>query len=329
MNILKTLLPLALFFLLSCENKRTIEVSPMMIKLDGSIKNSDEEISGMDWYYDNLILLPENLNGYAFAIKKTEIDSRIDKSDTSAIKPKKIKFNTPNYQHTIPGFDSFEAIAFRGYEVYITIEIKFDDRMSCLLARGHIDNKSLEITIPEQTLTTLDVPSYVDNMSYESLILNENTIVALFEANGDSLIENPYALSINLSGQDINKYSMSSINYRIADATKTDEKNRFWAINYFFPGDKKTLKPSNDMLSAKYGNGPTHSLSERVERLIEYKIENNKVVLTNSPPIEIKLEGEKTSRKWEAIARFEDKGFLLATDKYPKPYTLFAYIPFN
>tara|TARA_B110000116_G_C16746391_1_gene541114 strand:- start:644 stop:1525 length:882 start_codon:yes stop_codon:yes gene_type:complete len=293
------------------------------------MKNSDEEISGMDWYYDNLILLPENLNGYAFAIKKTEIDSRIDKSDTTAIKPQKIKFNTPNYKNTIPGFDSFEAIAFRGYEVYVTIEIKFDNSMSCLLARGHIDNRSLEITIPEQTLTTLDVPSYVDNMSFESLILNKDRIIALFEANGDSLVDNPYALSINLSGKDINKHKMSSINYRIADATKVDDKNRFWAINYFFPGDKKTLKPSTDILSARYGNGLTHSLSRRVERLIEYKIENNKVVLTKSPPIEIKLEGKKTSRKWEAIARYENKGFLLATDKYPKPYTLFAYIPFN
>jgi hypothetical protein len=52
-------------------------------------------------------------------------------------------------------------------------------------------------------------------------------------------------------------------------------------------------------------------------------------MLTDSPPIEIKLEGKKTSRKWEAVARYENKGFLLATDKYPKPYTLFAYLPFN
>lgn len=326
---MKIVFSLALFLLFCCANEKSIEVSPIMLKIDGPMKNSDEEISGMDWYYDNLILLPENLNGYAFAIKKTEIDSRIDKSDTTAIKPQKIKFNTPNYKNTIPGFDSFEAIAFRGYEVYVTIEIKFDNSMSCLLARGHIDNRSLEITIPEQTLTTLDVPSYVDNMSFESLVLNKDRIIALFEANGDSLVDNPYALSINLSGKDINKHKMSSINYRIADATKVDDKNRFWAINYFFPGDKKTLKPSTDILSAKYGNGLTHSLSRRVERLIEYKIENNKVVLTKSPPIEIKLEGKKTSRKWEAIARYENKGFLLATDKYPKPYTLFAYIPFN
>ena len=134
-------------------------------------------------------------------------------------------------------------------------------------------------------------------------------------------------LQINSSGNDIFKYQTSSINYRIADATRVDKNNRFWAINYFFPRDRGVLKPGDDILASKYGEGLTHSKSERVERLVEYKIHNKKVLITNNPPIEIKLEGEKISRKWEAIARYEKKGFLLATDKYPKPHTLLAYIP--
>ena len=321
---------LVLFLLLiaiSCSLKRTQEKTPIMLKISGPMKNSDEEISGMDWYNDNLIMLPENLNGYAFAIKKSDLDSRINSSDTSAIKPKKINFNTPNYKKLIPGFDSFEAIAFRGYEVYLTIEIKFPDSMSCFIARGHIDAQTLDITIPEQNLTQISVPTYVDNMSYESLVVDKDRIIALFEANGDSLIKSPYVISINSSGNDIFKYQTSSINYRIADATRVDKNNRFWAINYFFPRDRGVLKPGDDILASKYGQGLTHSKSERVERLVEYKIHNKKVLITNNPPIEIKLEGEKTSRKWEAIARYEDRGFLLATDKYPKPYTLLAYVP--
>ena len=321
---------LVLFLLLiaiSCSLKRTQEKTPIMLKISGPMKNSDEEISGMDWYNDNLIMLPENLNGYAFAIKKSDLDSRINSSDTSAIKPKKINFNTPNYKKLIPGFDSFEAIAFRGYEVYLTIEIKFPDSMSCFIARGHIDAQTLDITIPEQNLTQISVPTYVDNMSYESLVVDKDRIIALFEANGDSLIKNPYVISINSSGNDIFKYQTSSINYRIADATRVDKNNRFWTINYFFPRDRGVLKPGDDILASKYGQDLTHSKSERVERLVEYKIHNKKVLITNNPPIEIKLEGEKTSRKWEAIARYEDRGFLLATDKYPKPYTLLAYVP--
>ena len=316
---------IALMF--SCSTKQTVERTPTLLKIGGPMKNSDEEISGMDWYNDNLILLPENLNGYVFAIKKTELDSRINDNDTTTIFPEQIKFNTPNYKELVPGFDSFEAIAFRGYEVYLTIEIRFVDSMSCLLARGHIDEKTLEITVPEQNLTVIDVPTFVDNMSYESLVVDKNRVIAIFEANGDSLIKAPYALSINSSANDIKKYPLPPINYRIADATKIDKNNRFWVINYFFPGDLKVLKPSNDILASKYGNGPSHSRSNRVERLIEYEIKNGKISLTKSAPIEIELEGEKTSRKWEALARYGNEGFLIATDKYPKPYTLLAFLP--
>ena len=313
--------------MLSCSTEQTVERTPTLLKIGGPMKNSDEEVSGMDWYNDNLILLPENLNGYVFAIKKAELESRINGNDTTTIFPEQIKLNTPNYKELVPGFDSFEAIAFRGYEVYLTIEIKFADSMSCLLARGHIDEKTLEITVPEQNLTVIDVPTYVDNMSYESLVIDKDRVIALFEANGDSLIKSPYALSINSSGNDVIKYPLSSINYRIADATRVDKNNRFWVINYFFPGDRKVLKPSNDILASKYGNGPSHSRSDRVERLIEYEIKNGKVSLTKSAPIEIELEGEKTSRKWEALARYGNEGFLIATDKYPKPHTLLAFLP--
>ena len=49
--------------------------------------------------------------------------------------------------------------------------------MSCLLARGHIDEKTLEITVPEQNLTVIDVPTYVDNMSYESLVIDKDRVI--------------------------------------------------------------------------------------------------------------------------------------------------------
>ena len=319
-----------LIIITGCGKKHSKEIKPIYIPIGGDLASSSQEISGMDWYKDNLFLLPENLNGYVFCINKRILDLKINNNDTSKIIPKKIKFNTPDYKKIIPGFDSFESIAFRGYEVYITIEIKFPDSMSCVLVRGHIDEKSLEITIPEQTLTTLDVPTYIDNLSYETLVIKNDHIYALFETNGSNLIPNPYALSIGISGNEIQKYPISNINYRITDATKIDKNNKFWAINYFFPRDKKSLNPSDDdILVKKYGQGPTHSISDRVERIVEYKINNNNIVLTNNPHIEIKLEGEKISRNWEALARYEDKGFLIATDKYPKPNTILAYIPFR
>ena len=74
--------------------------------------------------------------------------------------------------------------------------------MGCMIARGHIDEETLEITIPEQTLIPFDVPRFVDNMSYESLVIKGDRVYGLFEAYGDSLIKDPYVLSVNVSGKD-------------------------------------------------------------------------------------------------------------------------------
>ena len=122
----------------------------------------------MDWYGDNLILLPENLNGYLFSIHESELDSRIHGRDTSAILPKKIKFLTPNYDNILPGFDSFEAIAFRGFEVYLTLEIRFPDSMGAALARGHIDENTLDVIITEQNLIELAAVSYTHLRAHET-----------------------------------------------------------------------------------------------------------------------------------------------------------------
>ena len=47
------------------------------IKLEGSITNPKQEISGMDWYGEKLFLLPENLGGYLFMLSKNEIQEHI------------------------------------------------------------------------------------------------------------------------------------------------------------------------------------------------------------------------------------------------------------
>ena len=54
--------------------------------------------------------------------------------------------------------------------------------------------------------------------------------------------------------------------YRITDATPLDANGRFWAINYFFPGDE-LLIPAADPLAEQYGEGPTHQARVQVERL--------------------------------------------------------------
>ena len=287
------------------------------IELEGIITNPKQEISGMDWYNDNLFLLPENLGGYLFMVTKNEIEKQLS-SKKGSLQPKKIIFNTPDYSKSIPGFDGFEAIAFYENSVYVTIEADENGEMVGYIAWGNIDPDSYEITILEKNIQKISTPIQIDNLSYESIIHHENNLLLLYEANGSSLRKDPYQLLISLNDFSSKKIKGPNIEYRITDATKV-KKNKFWAINYYWPGDKKNLKPSLDKLSK---NKKTNS-DQTIERLVEFKIKRNSISLTRKKPINLILE-EGNSRNWEAIVRFGESGFLIATDKYPR--MILAYI---
>ena len=62
---------------------------------------------------------------------------------------------------------------------------------------------------------------------------------------------------------------------------------------------------------------------DAVERLIELEIKNNEIIISDSEPIQLILD-ENDSRNWEGVARLDDMGFLLATDKYPR--MIFGFI---
>ena len=287
------------------------------IELEGIITNPKQEISGMDWYNDNLFLLPENLGGYLFMVKKNEIQKQLSLKKGS-IKPIKTMFNTPDYSKSISGFDGFEALAFYENSIYVTIEANENGEMVGYIAWGNIDPISYEITILEKNIQKISTPIQIDNLSYESIIRHENNLLLLYEANGSSLRKDPYQLLISLNDFSSKKIKGPNIEYRITDATKV-RKNKFWAINYYWPGDKKNLKPSLDKLSK---NKKTNS-DQTIERLVEFKIKRNSISLTRKKPINLILE-EGNSRNWEAIVRFGESGFLIATDKYPR--MILAYI---
>jgi len=287
------------------------------IELKGIITNPKQEISGMDWYNDNLFLLPENLGGYLFMVKKNEIQKQLSLKKGS-IKPIKTKFNTPDYSKSIPGFDGFEAIAFYENSVYVTIEADENGEMVGYIAWGNIDPNSYEITILEKNIQKINTPIQINNLSYESIIHHGNNLLLLYEANGSNLRKDPYQLLISLNDFSSKKIKGPNIEYRITDATKV-KKNKFWAINYYWPGDKKNLKPSLDKLSK---NKKINS-DQTIERLVEFRIKRNSISLTRKKPINLILE-EGNSRNWEAIVRFGESGFLIATDKYPR--MILAYI---
>ncbi len=290
------------------------------IKLKGLITDPKQEISGMDWYKDNLFFLPENLGGYLFKLTKKEIQEVINIKYSKTLSPIKTKLSTPDFSKTIPGFDGFEAIAFNKNRVYLTIEAENNETMEGYLVWGTINPKSYEININVKNIKKIQTPIQIDNLSFESIIVDNNNALILYESNGINLRENPFQILIRHNDFVSKKIQAPHIEYRITDGTKL-KNNKFWSINYYWPGDKTKLSPGIDKLL--FNESTNINNDQTVERLIEFIIKDDKITLSNKKPINLILEDGK-SRNWEGIVRYGESGFLIATDKYPR--MILAYV---
>ena len=307
--------------LILCEEAKVQE-----IKLSGLITDREQEISGMDWYQDRLFLLPENIGGFLFSISKGEVLNAIKSGEKLPITPKKTRFKTPDYSSLINGFDGFEAIAFNRDKIYITIEAEHDGEMVSYLAWGKIDSKSLEVVMNEEDLETIKTPIQLNNLSFESLLINDEDIIMIYEANGSNLRKNPTQTVFSHKSKNISQINFPNIEYRITDATRMDNNGRFWAINYFWPGDKKLLNPGKDNVLNMVRKGSSHFKSDQIERLVEFQVNTGKISISDTNPIQLFLESD-ASRNWEAVARLDDKGLLIASDKHPR--MILGYVQFK
>ena len=161
-------------------------------------------------------------------------------------------------------------------------------------------------------------------MTDETLLVASDRLVTIYEANGRVVNPEPVAHLFDPALAPVGTIPFPSIEYRITDATALDGANRFWAINYFWPGDTK-LKPGLDPLAASFGEGSTHAQFTTVERLVEFQYDDEGISLTSAPPLQLELIDDDHARNWEGIVRLSDRGFLLVTDKHPE--TILGFVP--
>ena len=267
------------------------------VPLDGLITDRKQEISGMTTYKDNLILLPENRNGYYFYIPFDEIMNTLRTGDK--ILPVQKTFTTRKLKERYPGLDGFEAIAFNGDDVYIMVEVRIDGKMAGLLLWGTIIPSTMEIDIPEENIMLIKPPAQIDNFSFESLTITDGQLIVIYETNGSKTIDRPFQYVVNLDDMSINKTPFPNIDFRLTDATSVVD-NKFWMINYYWTGDKETLGVPNDV---------------GIERLVEFKLGYNGIERSSSEYIT--LDNLDDPHNWEGLVRF-GRGFLICTDKWPR-----------
>ena len=101
-------------------------------------------------------------------LPKERIKKQLRSATPEPIEPRQVSFKTADYSKIIPGFQGFEAIAFKNKFVAITLEAKNDKEMHGYYAWGTINPETFEIMIPEKNLLELPVPVPV---SYTHLTL--------------------------------------------------------------------------------------------------------------------------------------------------------------
>jgi len=304
------------------------EVMPIEIPLQGEAADRSLEMSGLAWYGDYLILMPQYVNkkapGFYFLSKK-KINEWLDGDRSKALKPGKIDLIIPNYDNVIGGYQGFEGLCFSGNKVYLLLESKNDGVMSSYIVAGAMDFKKKRLEIEQGKIEQITPPKNINNMGYESILKHKYRLLVLFEANGININPNANAEYYTTSLKHKESVSFPNVEYRITDVTDIDGKGRFWALNYFWPGEKERLDPGKDLIIKNYEEGKTHQQYEHVERLVEYKIRSNQISRTDSPPIQLVL--DETSRNWEGLVRLDKKGFLMIVDEHPRTILSFVAKP--
>ena len=295
-------------------------IEPIYITLNGDITSPDQEISGLAWYNDNLILLPQYPSDKIYSIPKRQIIDFLDSSLTTIL-PNEINWNSSGLDKHISGFEGYESIIFNYDTAYVTIEAEIYRKNSGFIVRGIIDNKKNEIKLNEKSLKKIKTPVILRNMTYETIIIYNNSVITIYEVNSAKVNRAPiyHQFDKNLKSDIAKPFPFTE--YRITDATEVDNEGRFWVTNYFWPGDYSLIKPElNYVITKKEDIKP-------VEQLLEFQFVDEQIVRTETRPVNIKLSEFGDSRNWEGIVRLDNIGFLTVTDKFPG--TILAFIPLS
>lgn len=309
--------------------KIVAEQSVIEIPMAGPVSKANAEVSGMTWYKDWLILLPQYpsvVENSLYAIHKSDLIAFIDDKREGPLTPRAIASNTADLED-LPNYEGVEAIAFNGETVYITVETDQGSEMAGYLVAGTIEQDMSTLTLDTSTVVSIPAQTSVDNYSEESVLVFDDVIMTLYEANGSQVNESPKVHRFDRQLSDLGAVPFPNVEYRITDATIPDAEGRFWAVNSIFEGSINKLKPAPDPLVARYGIGATHAEHNTVERLVAFQYTADSVTLTDRRPVQLTLRSDGKARNWEGVARLDQRGFLLVTDRFPETILAFVKMP--
>ena len=308
------------------------------IELAGPLAVREAEFSGLAWAGDSLLLLPqypgrfplqEAPEGSIGALAKQDIEDWLachvpelswHPSGTcpeAALTPAQWALDDSAVRPSIEAFEGYEALVVDGKRVFLTAEITGPPHDIGYVLRGHFSEETPPRLVLDPPAQRIVLPQSIPNTGLEAMLLQGETLHALYEASGVRRLHAHY-------WQPLPPIPMTRVAYRITDATSPDSRGRFWAINYRWPGDDNP-GPAIDRITQRYGRGATHRQADAVERLLAFDLRPEGIVLADQAPVALRLDLEHApkGRNWEGLVRFKE-GFLIASDQHPQ--TVLAYV---
>jgi len=288
--------------------------------LEGDLSERYLEASGLTWYNGNLIILPQfphkwddQFDGAIYFIPKERIESYLSGENRNPIKGEKIHFVAESLDEIGKRKGSgYEGIIFVGDSIFVSIESVNGDESTSYVVSGVIDFDERIIILNANSKIEVKSQTGIHNMGEETILYNNSSIFTIHEANGKNINKSPTVTKLNKNLIEVEKISFPNVEYRITDATSVDSVGKFFAINYFYPGEFEKLKP----------NLSEEEKDKAIEQILEFQILDNEIIRTKKPPLVISKGKSKKGSNWEGIAKFNG-GFLLITDKFPE--TVLAY----
>jgi len=314
-------------------------VTPRLLPIEGPMADPRAEISGMTWYGDTLVIMPQYPDRFAeppsrgfFAIRKKVILDLIDGVTEGPILPKLVTCHAPGLAGIVRGFDGLEAIAMTGDRSFFTVEAENDTSMAGYLVGGISEvGGQNHVGIDLSRMTPIPMGVNIPNIAEEAIVVDGDRVITISEANGRNVNPMPMAKVFDLEVNFIGKLPMPQIEYRVTDATALDENDRFWVLNYFFPPEGRKILPAPDPELERHGDPASFHPLDCIERLVELQLVRDRcgdfIERTATPPVNLELLPDRECRNWEACVRLDDRGFLIMTDKFPT--TLLAFVPWD
>ena len=309
-------------------------VRPQLLPLAGPLADPLAEVSGMTWQGDTLVIIPQFPDKFAdegmmgfFALSKQEILDGLDSEGGEPFQPHLVLCSGPGLLGIVRGFDGLEAMCCIGQNFYMTVEANEDTVMAGYLVSGQFDMVDGVVVMDMTRMSSIPMGLNIPNIAEETIIIDGPRAITISEANGLNVNPEPRAKVFNADAEFTGLMPVPQIEYRVTDATALDSDRRFWVINYYYPPEREKLDPAPDPELAHFGDPGSFDPDRCIERLLELQLTgDDRIVRTDTPPLNLELLPDGECRNWEAIVRLDDRGFLLMTDQYPG--TLLALVPY-